>query len=58
MRDEPIRHAKWIILPRKSTLNHVKWQLRELFPWVKDYSDDEIRLWKLHADINDQDFID
>lgn len=48
MRDEAIRFPKWIILPRKSTFSYIKKNaLRDVFSFLKDYLDDEIRLWKL-----------
>jgi hypothetical protein len=58
LRDEAIRFPKWLVMPRKSTFMHIKWHLRELFSWMKDYLEDEIRLWRLNPELRDMDFIE
>lgn len=58
LKEESIRNPKWIILPRKSTFQHVKCHLRELFPWLKEYQDDDLRIWRLNLELSEHDFID
>jgi len=58
LRDEAIRYPKWLILPRKTTFEQIKWILKDAFVWLKEYLDDEIRLWRLHPELRDIDFID
>ena len=58
LRDENIRTPKWMVFPRRATFLQMKWHLRELMPFLKDYLDDEIRFWILNHDQNDVDFIE
>jgi hypothetical protein len=32
--------------------------LKEVFGWLKEYLDEEIRLWRLHPELKDLDFIE
>jgi len=58
LRDEAIRYPKWIALPRKITFEQVKQMLKEIYSWMKDYLDEEIRFWRLDPELRDLDFID
>ena len=58
IRDEPIRTPKYLVLPRKSRLGHIKQQLKDQYMWLREYPLTEIRLWRLKPDSQDSDFID
>jgi hypothetical protein len=45
-------------MPRKSTFLHIKWQIRETFASMKDYLDEEMRIWRLEPELTDTEFID
>ncbi len=58
VRDEAINYPKWMILPRKSSFFDLKKFLREIHSWLKEYLDDELRIWRLNPELKDLDFID
>jgi hypothetical protein len=58
IKDETIKNPKWIVMPRKSTFLHIKWQIRETFASMKDYLDEEMRIWRLEPELTDTEFID
>jgi hypothetical protein len=47
LRDEKIRQPKHIIIPRKTRFRDLKVIVREMFSWLKDLTDDDIRLWRI-----------
>jgi hypothetical protein len=57
-KEDSVRQPKWIILPKRSTFQNIKWQLREIFPWIKDMNDGDLRLWKLNSDLTETEYIE
>ena len=47
IRDEEIRQPKYLVLPRRSKFGLIKSQLKEQFIWLRDYSIQDFRLWRL-----------
>jgi hypothetical protein len=58
IREEEIRTPKYLVLPRRSKISDIKSQLKETFQWLKDYPNEELHLWRLQPDQQDQEFID
>ena len=56
--DETIRPPKNLVLPRKMRFSYLKTLVKESFHWLKDISNDSIRLWRLLPHISEKDFIE